>query len=153
MAPRSSRASAPAKCFVDQAVEIRIDERTVWRPADVGAPSGLPMTVRDGLVQSKNTITAQVMQRVGPARVAKVAYDMGVRQSKLDAVPSLALGTSPVTLKEMVTAYGAIANNGSYIEPVLVTRIENRKHGSWPTSAPSRRNPACPPRRRRPCST
>jgi penicillin-binding protein 1A len=39
---------------------------------------------------------------------------MGVRQSKLDVVPSLALGTSPVTLKEMVAAYGTIANGGSY---------------------------------------
>jgi penicillin-binding protein 1A len=52
---------------------------------------------------------------------------MGVRQSKLDQVPSLALGTSPVTLKEMVSAFGSIANGGNYVEPVLVTRIENRK--------------------------
>ena len=120
---------SPAETFIDQEVEIRIDERTVWRPSDVGTPSGLPMTMRDGLVQSKNTITAQVMQRVGPARVAKVAYALGVRQSRLDPVPSLALGTSPVTLKEMVAAYGAIANNGSYMEPVLVTRIEHRERG------------------------
>jgi membrane peptidoglycan carboxypeptidase len=52
---------------------------------------------------------------------------MGVRQSKLDEVLSLALGTSPVTLKEMVAAYGTIANGGNYLEPVLVTRIEDRK--------------------------
>jgi penicillin-binding protein 1A len=41
-------------------------------------------------------------------------------------VPSLALGTSPVTLKEMVAAYGTIANGGGYLEPLLVTRIEDR---------------------------
>ena len=52
---------------------------------------------------------------------------MGVRQSKLDEVPSLALGTSPVTLKEMVAAYSTIANEGRYIEPLLVTRIEDRQ--------------------------
>ena len=51
---------------------------------------------------------------------------MGVRQSKLEPVPSLALGTSPVTLREMVAAYGTIANGGNYIEPMLVTRIEDR---------------------------
>jgi penicillin-binding protein 1A len=51
---------------------------------------------------------------------------MGVRQSKLDEVPSLALGTSPVTLKEMVSAYGTIANSGNYVEPVLVTSVTNR---------------------------
>src|SRR5205085_8248573 len=46
-------------------------------------------------------------------------------QSKLDVVPSLALGTSPVTLREMVAAYGSIANGGHYIEPLLVMRVEN----------------------------
>ncbi|MBK5204769.1 MAG: penicillin-binding protein, partial [Polaromonas sp.] len=55
-----------------------------------------------------------------------LAQAMGVRQSKLEQVPSLALGTSPVTLKEMVSAYSTIANSGSYIEPMLVTRIEDR---------------------------
>jgi penicillin-binding protein 1A len=63
---------------------------------------------------------------VGPARVAKLAQAVGVRQSKLEEVPSLALGTSPVTLKEMVSAYSTIANSGSYIEPLLVTRVEDR---------------------------
>jgi penicillin-binding protein 1A len=118
----------PSESFMDQPVEIRLDDRTVWRPTDVEPPSGRAMSLREGLIHSKNTITAQLMQKVGPARVAKVAYDMGVRQSKLDQVPSLALGTSPVTLKEMVSAFGSIANGGSYIEPVLVTRVENRKH-------------------------
>ena len=118
----------PAETFMDQPVEIRIDERTVWRPSDVSAPSGRPMSLREGLIHSKNTITSQLMMRVGPARVADVAYNMGVRQSKLDLVPSLALGTSPVTLKEMVTAFGSIANGGRYIEPVLVTRVEDRHH-------------------------
>jgi penicillin-binding protein 1A len=84
------------------------------------------MSLRDGLVYSKNTITAQLMQQVGPGRVAQLARAMGVRQSKLDEVPSLALGTSPVTLREMVIAYAAIANGGSYMDPVLVLRIERR---------------------------
>jgi penicillin-binding protein 1A len=116
----------PLQVFIDQPVEIRIDERTVWRPADVDLPSGQPMTLSEGLIHSKNTITAQLIQMVGPSRVARVAYDLGVRHSRLDEVPSLALGTSPVTLKEMVTAFGSIANGGSYIEPLLVTLVEDR---------------------------
>jgi len=111
--------------FVDQAVEIPLGGGAVWRPTDAGAPSGLTMTLRDGLVYSKNTITAQVMQTVGPAKVAKLAHAMGVRQSRLEQVPSLALGTSPVTLKEMVSAYSTIANSGNYMEPILVTAIED----------------------------
>jgi penicillin-binding protein 1A len=84
------------------------------------------MTLRDGLVFSKNTITAQVMQKVGPARVVQLAQAMGVRQSKLEPVLSLALGTSSVTLREMVAAYGTIANGGSFIEPMIVSRVEDR---------------------------
>jgi penicillin-binding protein 1A len=58
--------------------------------------------------------------------VVKLAQAMGVRLSKLEPVLSLALGTSPVTLREMVAAYGVIANGGHYIEPLIVTRVEDR---------------------------
>ena len=118
--------SRPDDVFYDQAVEIQLGGGQVWRPSDASAPSGQAMTLRDGLAYSKNTITAQVMQVIGPEKVAALAKLMGVRQSKLEAVPSLALGTSPVTLKEMVAAYATIANSGAYIEPVLVTRVEDR---------------------------
>ncbi len=120
--------ASPTDTFMDEAVEISLSGGEIWRPSDDAPPSGRAMSLRDGLVYSKNTITAQLMQSIGPARVVKLAHAMGVRQSKLEAVPSLALGTSPVTLKEMVSAYGTIANGGGYIEPVLVTRIED-SHG------------------------
>ncbi|MBX9936494.1 MAG: transglycosylase domain-containing protein [Burkholderiaceae bacterium] len=113
--------------LVDRAVEITLPSGEVWRPTDASAPSGRAMSLRDGLAYSKNTITAQLMEQVGPSKVAQLARAMGVRDSKLDAVPALALGTSPVTLKEMVSAYGTIANAGGYVEPVLVTRIEDRR--------------------------
>ena len=118
---------SPGAVFMDQPVEIAVGGGQVWRPTDGGGPSGNPMSLRDGLTYSKNTITAQLMQQVGAAPVAQLARAMGVRQSKLDEVPSLALGTSPVTLKEMVSAYGTIANGGGYIEPIVVTRIEDRR--------------------------
>lgn len=120
------KGASPDDTFVDQAVEIQLAGGEVWRPADEGAPSDRPVTLRDALAQSRNRITAQLVQQVGPARVAKLARAMGVRQSPLEAVPSLALGTSPVTLREMVSAYGTIANGGNYVEPLLVTRIEDR---------------------------
>lgn len=116
----------PDTTLRDEAVEIRLAGGEVWRPTDGGPPSGRDLTLRDGLVYSKNTITAQLMQQVGPVRVANLARAMGVRQSRLDTVPSLALGTSPVTLKEMVAAYGTIANGGAYLQPTMVTRIEDR---------------------------
>ena len=118
---------SPEDTFVDEPVVIAAPGGgEVWTPSDATPPTGLPTTLRDALAYSKNTITAQLMQKVGPASVGKLAQALGVRQSKLDLVPSLALGTSPVTLIEMVTAYGSIANGGNYIAPVLVLRMEDR---------------------------
>jgi penicillin-binding protein 1A len=74
---------------------------------------------------SKNTITAQVMHEVGPKKTAALAHKMGIL-SPLDPVPALALGTSPVTPLEMVSAYGTIANGGEYVKPIFITRITDR---------------------------
>lgn len=116
----------PSDTFVDKAVEIPLAGGEVWRPNDEDEPSERAISLRDGLAYSRNRITAQLMETVGPNKVARLARAMGVRDSELDPVPSLALGTSPVTLKEMVSAYGTIANLGAYVEPVMVTRIEDR---------------------------
>ncbi|CAG4905870.1 Penicillin-binding protein 1A [Paraburkholderia gardini] len=118
--------ATPDDTFIDQPVEISLAGGEIWKPSDAEAPTGRPMTLRDALAYSRNRITAQLMQEVGPSKVARLARAMGVRDSRLDAVPSLGLGTSPVTLKEMVSAYATIANRGAYIEPVMVTRIEDR---------------------------
>ena len=128
----------PMTTFIDQSVAIRIPGGGVWTPSDGTPPSGQPMTLRDGLVFSKNTITAQVMQQVGPAKVAQLAQAMGVRQSKLEPVLSLALGTSPVTLREMVAAYGTIANGGFYVEPMLVISVSDRNGRMLQEFAPMR---------------
>jgi penicillin-binding protein 1A len=135
---------SPMDTFIDQPVTIRVDGGAIWSPTDATPPTGDSMTLRDGLAYSKNTITAQVMQQVGPRRVAQLAQSMGIRQSKLDLVPSLALGTSPVTLREMVAAYGTIANGGSYIEPVLVTRVEGRGGQLLEEFQPPAREPGMP---------
>ncbi|MFC5497613.1 penicillin-binding protein 1A [Caenimonas terrae] len=135
---------SPDSTFVDRPVTIRFEGGGVWSPTDATPPTGQTMTLREGLSFSKNTITAQLMERVGPQRVAQLAQSMGIRQSRLELVPSLALGTSPVTLKEMVAAYGTIANGGSYIEPVLVTRVEGRGGKVLEEFAPPRREQGMP---------
>ena len=118
--------ASPDDVLIDQPVAIKTPGGGVWAPSDGTPPTYQPTTLRDGLSYSKNTITAQLMQQVGPARVAQLAQAAGVRQSPLDLVPSLALGTSPVTLIEMVTAYGTIANGGDYMPPLLVAQVEDR---------------------------
>ena len=116
----------PGDVFPDERVEIPIDNgRQIWRPANAGGRySGEDLTLTEGLVYSKNTVTAQLIMEVGPAYVVALARDLGIDESDLDPVPSLALGTSEVTLLEMATAYAALANRGRTRAPVPVTRIE-----------------------------
>jgi penicillin-binding protein 1A len=111
--------------FADKPVAIRLANGTIWRPGDMGGPTGKTLSFEDGLVYSRNTVTAQVMEELGPRKVVQFAQKAGVRDSPLDAVPSLALGTSPVTLLEMASAYSTIAAQGEYHPPVLVTRVSD----------------------------
>lgn len=86
------------------------------------------MTLRQALARSKNSISAQVIEMVKPANVVEFAQRLGI-SSQLDAVPSLCLGTSDVSLYEMVAAYSSFVNLGIYTEPYYITRIED-KHGN-----------------------
>ncbi|HZY16836.1 MAG TPA: transglycosylase domain-containing protein [Ramlibacter sp.] len=122
-----AQGARPGEMLLDQVTDIVIGPGEVWRPTDVGQPTGAPMTLRDALAFSKNTITAQVMQRLGPQPVAALARAAGVRESRLDEVASLGLGTSPVSLKEMVAGYATIANGGRYVAPLGVSRVEDRQ--------------------------
>jgi penicillin-binding protein 1A len=100
------------------------------------------MTLAAALAQSTNTITAQLIEDVGVRRVARLARRMGVT-SPLDEVPSLALGTSEVSLLEMTAAYATLASGGVYREPVAVARIEDR-NGRTVYEAPTRGRRALP---------
>jgi penicillin-binding protein 1A len=97
-----------------------------WCPENAVEFTNQPMTLSQGLAQSKNSITGQLILEIGPGQTAFYARRMGIRESKLNPVPSLALGTSPVTLLEMVGAYSTLANDGLYNKPTSVTRIEDR---------------------------
>ncbi|MES2263798.1 MAG: transglycosylase domain-containing protein [Pseudomonadota bacterium] len=114
---------SPDRPYLDAVLDIKAADGTIWRPTDMSGTTGQQMTLRDGLVYSKNTITAQVMQDVGLPSIVTLARALGIRQAKLASVPSLALGTSPVTLLEMVNAYASIAAQGEYRKPVFITRI------------------------------
>ncbi len=113
----------PQREYDDKPVAIKLADGAVWRPGDMGGPTGRKVTFEDGLVYSRNSVTAQVVQEIGPRKVQKFAQRAGVRESPLDAVPSLALGTSPVSLLEMASAYATIAAQGEYRAPVLVTKV------------------------------
>jgi penicillin-binding protein 1A len=83
------------------------------------------VTLEYALANSINTITAMLIKKYGPEPVIQLARDMGI-ESPLPAVPSIALGVAEVKLYEMVAAYSALVNKGVYIEPILITRIEDK---------------------------
>ncbi len=98
----------------------------VWTPRNFGGSSGQLMTLSEALYTSTNTVTARVItQLVNPSQVAFYARRMGI-ESPLEAVPALGLGTSDVTLLELTSAYGTLANGGLHYDPVFVSRIEDR---------------------------
>ena len=114
----------PSTLFWDAPVEVVQADGQRWQPADSGAPAMLPLSMREALARSRNGVTVQVSQTVGAARVAAIARTIGSDASPLETVPSLALGTSPVTLLEMTGAYATIAAQGVRRVPRLIERID-----------------------------
>ncbi|MDD2304366.1 MAG: transglycosylase domain-containing protein [Prolixibacteraceae bacterium] len=86
------------------------------------------VTLKWGLAHSVNQVSAWVMKQYNPQSVVDVMKKMGI-YSPIDPVPSMFLGTSDVTLYEMVGAYGTFANKGVFTKPIFVTQIEDR-HGN-----------------------
>ncbi|HUF24164.1 MAG TPA: PBP1A family penicillin-binding protein [Vicinamibacterales bacterium] len=93
-----------------------------WMPS--GDHEAESYTLRRALTVSSNRAAAQLMQQVGMSSTIYTARRLGI-ESDLPPVPSLALGTGEVTLLEMVSAYGALANEGVWTRPTLITRVED----------------------------
>ncbi|WP_136467870.1 penicillin-binding protein 1A [Flagellimonas onchidii] len=97
-----------------------------WCPKNSdGKYSGKNLTLKHALAKSINTVTAQLIDKVGPGSVVDIAKGMGLGDD-IPEVPSIALGTHDFGVYDMVGAYGTFANQGVYVKPVMVTRIEDR---------------------------
>lgn len=86
---------------------------------------GKMVSLKWGLANSVNQVSAQLMKEYNPIAMKRTMQKFGI-YSPIDAVPSMFLGTSDISLYEMVTAYGAFANKGILTKPIMVTRIENK---------------------------
>ena len=93
-----------------------------WKPENYSRDYHGPVTLSQALALSLNTVSVRLTLEVGPSAVARTAYRLGIA-SKLDANPSLALGTSEVSLIELTCAYAPFANGGSAIGPHVVERV------------------------------
>jgi len=96
-----------------------------WSPKNSGNNYVGFETITSALANSRNTITARLMNEIGPQPVIDLANSLGVEQ-KIPAVPSIALGTPDLSVYEMVAAYSSFANQGVYTKPVMVTQIEDK---------------------------
>jgi penicillin-binding protein 1A len=108
--------------------QFQMPDGRIWEPKDAERDDqfeGRIVTLKWGLANSKNRISAWVMKQFNPNAVTEVMRRMGV-YSPIDAVPSLFLGTSDITLYEMVGAFNTYTNQGVYVKPYFVTRIEDR---------------------------
>jgi penicillin-binding protein 1A len=93
-----------------------------WRPKNYTDEYRGPVTLQTALAQSLNTVSAQLIAEVGASRVAATAHRLGIA-SPLNETPSLALGTSEVSLLELTGAYVPFANGGSGVIPHVIERI------------------------------
>ena len=97
-----------------------------WCPKNSdGRYSGNMLTLKHALANSVNTVTAQLIDKVGPKPVVSIVKNIGLTREILE-VPAIALGTPEFNVYEMVGAYGTFANQGVYVKPVMVTRIEDK---------------------------
>ncbi len=103
----------------------------IWEPKDASfdaANYGKMVTLKWGLANSRNLISAWVMKQFNPNAMAEVMRKLGV-YSPIDPVYSMFLGTSDITLYEMVGAFSTYVNQGVFVKPYFVTHIEDR-HGT-----------------------
>ncbi|NVO18808.1 MAG: transglycosylase domain-containing protein [Bacteroidetes bacterium] len=118
----------PCDEMTDKAVSIKYVEKgvqKVWEPHNVDWNHAGSMTLKHAFARSVNSIAVQITEKIGWLKVIEYAHKLGIH-SNLDSVPSVCLGSSDVTLLEIVNAYCSFVNDGFTGDPILVTRIEDK---------------------------
>jgi len=96
-----------------------------WTPRNSGEKYGGSRTLKNALANSINVISANLIDQTTPQNVVRLAKNLGI-ESKIPAVPSLALGTIDLSLYELLGALNTFANKGMYIKPMMILRIEDK---------------------------
>jgi penicillin-binding protein 1A len=99
-------------------------EGKLWTPRNIGGDYEVQYTMRGALAYSVNTIAAKMIQKAGVPNTMELARNMGI-VSEMPDVPSIALGSSSISLLEMTTAYACMANDGVSTSPYFISSIKN----------------------------
>jgi len=104
------------------------DNDTIWSPRSSGPREyhGKMVTLKWGLANSENYISAWLMKQFTPQAVVDLMSRMGINRRYIDPVNSIFLGTSILTLNEMVGSFSTYANKGVFTDPIVVSRIEDK---------------------------
>ncbi len=119
---------SPCDTIVDGPFMIRKGRHHVtedWQPRNSNNQYRGMVTLKQGLANSINTISAKLIDKTGPEAVIELTHKLGVK-SEIPAQPSIALGAVDITVEDMVAAYGTFANQGVYVKPQFITRIEDK---------------------------
>jgi len=118
----------PASIIIDSPVIFKEKEDTFdkWKPVNFEKRFYGPTSIRTALTHSRNVVTIKLLQNIGVSKAIDLARALGIN-SHLENNLSIALGSSGVTLFELVSAYSVFANNGVHIDPIPVRYIKNRK--------------------------
>ncbi|MEI8085926.1 MAG: transglycosylase domain-containing protein, partial [Paludibacter sp.] len=120
---------SPCDMLTDKPVTWNYDEKgspKSWSPHNAnGNFSGRTISLKHAFGRSINSVAVQLAQEVGIKEIVKYAHLLGIR-TPLEEQPSLCLGSSDVSLLELVNSYGTVVNEGVYHDPILVTRIEDK---------------------------
>lgn len=112
-------------CLKVPNIPVVFEKYDNWSPKNSEDKYGGEKTLTYGLMMSINCITAWVMKQVGVEPVVALAHRMGIT-STIQPYPSLCLGTADISVFEMTSAFNTYNNKGSYIEPVVITKVEDR---------------------------
>ncbi len=97
-----------------------------WTPRNAGNTYGGMVSLKEGLANSINTVTARLIDRTGVGPVLNLIENLGIDISNIPNAPSIALGSAEISLYEMVSAYSTFVNEGVYVKPIVVSRIEDK---------------------------
>lgn len=97
-----------------------------WTPKNAGDTYGGMVNLKRALAESYNVISANLIDKTGPQPVIDLVKRLGIDTSEMGTGPAIALGTTDISVFEMVAAYSVFANEGIYVEPVMVFRIEDK---------------------------
>jgi penicillin-binding protein 1A len=121
---------APCDMIKDEAATINYVEKGVkksWTPSNAeGVYSGRTVTLKNAFARSINSVSVQLTNELGWRKVIEIAHKLGITSTLAD-VPSICLGSSDVSLYELLAAYCPLVNEGYRADPVLVTKITDRK--------------------------